>query len=125
MLINAIAAVFLLFLASHTPAIPVNGKSSAILMVSGERGGIEMIEVTSKYGIRSDARTWILCKRGKATEKNPEGWVAIKYFVSLQALYDALRDILLRTSEYESFADLRKNLRAINVILDKALKVHL
>ena len=82
-----------------------------------------MIIINDKFAIDSDSRCWKICKHQGATEKSPEAWSAFKYYPSLQSAYDALREILLRTSEYDSFADLDRNLRQINKLLDKKLKV--
>ncbi len=84
-----------------------------------------MIAINAKFAIKSDSRQWILCKAIKPSKTQPDGWSPFQFYVSLQALMDALRDIMLRTSEYESFADLSKNLAEINKLLDRKLKVAL
>ena len=82
-----------------------------------------MIVINAKYAIKSDPNQWILCKPATVTEKSPSGWEGFKYYTTLPALCDALRDIMLRTSNYKSFTDLTVNLAEINKLLDKKLKV--
>ncbi len=82
-----------------------------------------MIVINDKYAIKSDDRQWILCKAIKPSKTQPDGWSPFQFYTSLQACIDAVQGILLRTSEYKSFADLSKNLAAINRMLDKKLKV--
>lgn len=81
-----------------------------------------MIPITEELAIDSDAHQWKLCKLHRATEKTPEHWGAFKFYTSFSQLQEALRGYLLRTSEYESFADLEKNLRAINKLLEKRFR---
>ena len=81
-----------------------------------------MIVISDKYAVKSDANQWILCRPIKASESYPDGWKPFKYFTSLRGLTEALRNIMLRESEYKSFADLEVNLRGINKLLEKTFK---
>ena len=81
-----------------------------------------MIVINSKYAVKSDANQWTLCRAVKPNKANPDGWAAFKYFMALQGLVEALRSIMLRESEYKSFADLEVNLRGINKLLEKTFR---
>ena len=81
-----------------------------------------MIVINDRYAIKSDERQWILCKTVKVSKRNPDGWDGFKYYTSLAALCESLRRILMRTSDYKSFADLTKNLVGINKLLEKKLR---
>ncbi len=82
-----------------------------------------MIVISNKYAIGSDDKQWKIYKHVSATEKSDAHWVPIKFFGSLSSCIEALRGLLIRTSDYQSFADLERNIREINRLLDKKLKV--
>lgn len=81
-----------------------------------------MIVINDKYAIKSDINQWMICRKIKETEKNPKGWEPFKYYHSLESLSHALSGILLRTSDYESFAELSARAGEISAMLDKKLK---
>ena len=81
-----------------------------------------MIILNENLAIDSDTNQWKLCKHQKATENNPESWPAFKFFTTFSACTEAARQHLLRTSKYDSFADLERNLKAINKLLEKKLR---
>lgn len=81
-----------------------------------------MIKITDKYAIDSDLHQWKISKHLPASEKKPERWEGIKFYESLPACTKALRDLLLRTSDYDSFAQLEKNAKAINRLIEKKLR---
>ena len=81
-----------------------------------------MIAINDKYAVKSDASQWILCRAVRASDSYPDGWKPSKYFMSLRGLTEALRNIMLRESEYKSFADLEVNLRGINKLLEKTFR---
>ena len=81
-----------------------------------------MIILTDKLAIKSDQYQWILCKPCKITDKTPSGWQGYKYYTSLEQAAKAAAGILLRTSEYDSFAELSSNAREISRLLDIKLK---
>ena len=81
-----------------------------------------MIKITDKYAIDSDSNQWKICEYRRASEKKPERWEGVKFYTSLPACTKALRDLLLRTSDYDSFASLEKNAKAINRLLEKKLR---
>ena len=81
-----------------------------------------MIVINDKYAVKSDTNQWILCRAIKPSKSQPDGWSGFKFYGSLQALISHLRGILLRESDYQSFADLERNTREITRLLDKKLK---
>jgi len=81
-----------------------------------------MIIINDKYTIKSDKDQWMLCKPCKATKSNPTGWKAFKFYASQGDLAASLAQILLRTSDYDSFAQLSTNAKNISEMLDYKLK---
>jgi hypothetical protein len=84
-----------------------------------------MIIVNSKYAISSDVHQWMLCKPRKPTEKKPNLWEPFKYYTSLQQASKALQGLMLRTSDYDSFEELKANLAEITELIETKLKVEL
>ena len=84
-----------------------------------------LIQLTDKYAIKSDSRQWILCKKIKVYKSYPDGWKPYKFYHSLEFLLNALEDILLRESPYESFNDLSSNLSSIRELLKDKIEVRL
>ena len=82
-----------------------------------------MIVINDQFAIDSNRREWRICQHRSATEKSPESWEPIHFYGSLSGAIEALRGILIRTSEYESWAELERNVRGINKLLDKRFKV--
>ena len=80
-----------------------------------------MIIINDKYAISSDSNQWVL-SRNKAPNQQAPIWRGFKYYGSLPPLISALHDILLRESDYSSFADLKQNARGITHLLDHKLK---
>ena len=79
------------------------------------------VQINETWGFDSDSLQWILRKhKGKGfkpTAKNPSPWGAVKFYPSLLRLAHALHEIMLRTSEYHSIADLQKNSDEISDLL--------
>ncbi len=66
-----------------------------------------MIVVNKDYAIGSDPLQWIIYRRLKPTEKNPDGgWQAKYYFTTIERAIKELYQIILRSSDCESFAEL-------------------
>ena len=64
-----------------------------------------IIPINEKYRITSDKYQWILQIPCKASPKKPSGWKHDQYYTTLQQLFDALPDRMLRESGAEGIVE--------------------
>lgn len=67
------------------------------------------VELDDKWAITSDSMQWKLCSIVNA--ENGKRYQAQKYYPNLMLLFKNLYSIMVRTSDYESLADIVENQR--------------